>query len=50
MKKEYLILISFPILLAAIFGCSAKQEQFSDENIIFNVVKTESTEGFNIYN
>jgi hypothetical protein len=49
MKKKYLILISSIMLLGVLFGCSTKKEQFNDENIIFNVVNTQSTNEFKSY-
>jgi hypothetical protein len=49
MKKKYMILISSIILFGALFACSTKKENFNDENIIFNIVNSESTNEFNSY-
>ncbi|QFF98970.1 hypothetical protein PB01_09060 [Psychrobacillus glaciei] len=49
MKKGKLLLIILIILLGVIFGCSVNKVEFDDKNIIFNVVKTESTDEYESY-
>lgn len=43
MIKRYLYFLTIVTLLGLIVGCSINKERFNDENIIFNVVKTEET-------
>jgi len=47
--RRMLILVSSVMLMGVLFGCSAKKEQFNDENINFNVVDIQSTNDFNSY-
>ncbi|KJS13053.1 MAG: hypothetical protein VR67_05960 [Peptococcaceae bacterium BRH_c8a] len=49
MKKNYLILLSLLLLFFLIVGCSTKEEQFDDKNIIFSVINIQSEEEFKSY-
>lgn len=37
------------MLLGTIFGCSANEEKYDDENIVFNLVKIEATTDYKYY-
>lgn len=49
MEKTYFVLMSLVIVLGSISGCSTKKDQFSDENILFNVINTQTNSEFRSY-
>lgn len=49
MKNYHLFIIALILILSSLFGCSAIKEQFNDEDIILNVINSETTEEYRAY-